>query len=167
MGNGVIAVKAVVWFVIVLVHGTVTIFMPFVLLYADILPLSDRLGVVRFVGVVPVFVGVLILLWSVCNLVVTGKGTPAPFDPPKGLVVTGLYRFVRNPMYVGDLLVLLGESLLFESFILLIYSLLILSICHLFVILYEEPILKRKFGESYEQYCNTVPRWITSRHPYK
>lgn len=167
MGVGVIAVRALVWVIIFLVHGTVTILMPFLLLNVDIQLLPVSLGVFRLLGFVPISTGVVILLWGVSNLVIAGKGTPAPFDPPKELVVRGPYRFVRNPMYVGDLLVLLGESVLFESFIVLLFALLILSICHLFVTLYEEPILKQQFGEPYQRYFSTVPRWIPARRAYE
>jgi protein-S-isoprenylcysteine O-methyltransferase Ste14 len=154
------AVKAVTWLVIALVHGTVTILLPGLLLYADLEPRPAGVGVLRLLGVVPVAVGVLVLTASVWNLVTAGKGTPAPFDPPQALVVGGLYRFVRNPMYIGDLLVLWGESLLFGSPLLLAYSLLILAVCHLFVVLYEEPALRRTFGGAYARYSDAVPRWI-------
>lgn len=141
-------------------HGTVTIFVPYLILSTNIQFLTTELGIIRLLGVIPILLGALILLWSIRHLTVVGKGTPAPFDPPKELVVRSLYRFVRNPMYIGDLLVLLGESLVFESAILLIYALVILCVCHLFVVMHEEPTLKRKFGESYERYCKAVPRWI-------
>jgi protein-S-isoprenylcysteine O-methyltransferase Ste14 len=163
-----VARKAAVWFVIVLVHGSVTILMPSLLLFADVEPPhSGSVGNVRLLGVIPGIIGVLIMFWSVVSLVIAGKGTPAPFDPPKALVIKGPYQFVRNPMYIGDLFVLLGEALFFESFVMLGYSLLMLSIWHLFVIGYEEPVLKRKFGESYERYCNSVPRWIPALRPYQ
>jgi protein-S-isoprenylcysteine O-methyltransferase Ste14 len=152
--------RAVVWLVIALVHGTVTIFLPGLLLYADLEPRPAGVGSLQLLGVVPVAMGVLVLTASVWNLVTTGKGTPAPFDPPRALVVGGLYRLVRNPMYIGDLLVLWGESLLFGSLLLLAYSLLILAVCHLFIVLFEEPALRRTFGGAYERYCDAVPRWI-------
>ena len=89
-----------------------------------------------------------------------GYGTPAPIDPPKVLVARGLYRFIRNPMYFSGLLVLLGESLLFESRTLLVYAFCIWIAYSLFVLLYEEPALRDKFGETYVEYCKRVPRWI-------
>jgi protein-S-isoprenylcysteine O-methyltransferase Ste14 len=97
---------------------------------------------------------------SVCNLTFVGRGTPARFDPPKEFVTKGLYRFFRNPMYAGDVAVLFGESVLFQSAILLVYAVVMLCVFHLFIVLYEEPTLKRQFGEPYEQYCNSVTRWI-------
>ncbi len=165
-GHGMIAVKTLIWSVIVLVHGTVTALVPYLLLFANIQLVPVELGVFRWLGLLSIIGGVLLVLWSVWNLTFVGKGTPAPFAPPKEFVVKGLYRFVRNPMYAGDVLVLFGESLLFESAVLLVYALLMLCVFHLFVVLYEEPTLKRQFGESYEEYCNSVPRWIPGRGPF-
>jgi protein-S-isoprenylcysteine O-methyltransferase Ste14 len=155
-----IAIRVVVWMVIVLVHGSVIVLIPYLLLCANIQLFSGDLGVIRLLGFMPIVLGGLVVFWSVWDLTFTGKGTPAPFDPPKEVVVRRLYCFVRNPMYLGDLLVLVGESLLFESAILLIYAALMLCVFHLFVVLHEEPTLKRKFGESYERYRKVVPRWI-------
>jgi protein-S-isoprenylcysteine O-methyltransferase Ste14 len=89
-----------------------------------------------------------------------GGGTPAPIDPPKTLVVRGLHRFVRNPMYIGVLLIIAGQAWLFWSKPLCIYGALVGLAFHLFVITYEEPTLRKQFGESYERYRATVPRWI-------
>jgi protein-S-isoprenylcysteine O-methyltransferase Ste14 len=155
-----IAFRVVVWMVIVLVHGSVIVLFPYLLLCVNLQLFSGDLGVFRLLGFLPILVGGLVVFWSVWDLTFTGKGTPAPFDAPKKFVVTRLYRFVRNPMYLGDLLVLVGEALLFESLVLLIYALLMLCVFHLFVVLHEEPTLKRKFGEGYERYRKVVPRWI-------
>jgi len=162
-----IAIKMLVWMVIVLVHGSVTVLFPYLLVNANIQFFSGELGVFRWLGPLAILVGGLVVLWSVWDLTFTGKGTPAPFDPPNEFVVKSLYRFVRNPMYLGDLLALLGESLLFESAILLIYALLMLCVFHLFVVLHEEPTLRRKFGESYARYRKAIPRWIPTRSAYK
>jgi protein-S-isoprenylcysteine O-methyltransferase Ste14 len=109
-------------------------------------------------------IAVLICDWDFAT---SGKGTPAPIDPPKKLVVRGLYRLVRNPMYVGVLAVLLGESLLFRSVCLPVLAAGFWLIFHLFVVLYEEPTLYRTFGSEYEAYCATVPRWIPGRTAWK
>lgn len=101
-----------------------------------------------------------ILLWSFWNFLHEGGGTPAPMDPPKELVVTGFYRYVRNPMYVGILLMLIGYFLWFGFWSLLIYAIFVFIVTHLFVTFYEEPTLKKKFGASYEEYLKRVPRWI-------
>ena len=105
-------------------------------------------------------IGGVILLWSFWNFLVQGRGTPAPIDPPKALVATGFYRYVRNPMYVGILLVLLGHFLWLMFVWLLSYAAIVFLAFHLFVTLYEEPTLRKKFGASYEEYLHRVPRWI-------
>lgn len=89
-----------------------------------------------------------------------GRGTPGPWDPPKKLVVEGPYRVVRNPMYWSVFLVVLGESVLFHSLALLELSVAFLAATFLFVLFYEEPALRRKFGAEYEEYCRRVPRWL-------
>ncbi len=104
--------------------------------------------------------GGIVLLWSFWNFFKQGRGTPAPIDPPKELVAVGFYRFVRNPMYVGILAILIGYFLWFGFWNLLIYLVLIFLAFHTFVTLYEEPTLKQKFGSAYEDYCQRVPRWI-------
>lgn len=107
-----------------------------------------------------IFLGIAIGIWCFWDFIFTGKGTPAPIDPPKKLVVKGLYRFVRNPIYLGIAIILIGEILLFQSIVLIIYTLVVLTIFHLFVVFYEEPVLKDRFKDSYEEYFNSVPRWI-------
>jgi protein-S-isoprenylcysteine O-methyltransferase Ste14 len=89
-----------------------------------------------------------------------GKGTPAPFDPPKQLVVEGPYRIVRNPMYWSVALVMLGEGLVFHSLTLVELAAAFFAATNLFVLFYEEPVLRRKFGAEYEDYCRRVPRWL-------
>jgi len=105
-------------------------------------------------------IGGVILLWSFWNFLVQGRGTPAPTDPPKELVATGFYLYVRNPMYVGVILMLIGHFLWFGFWGLLAYTAFAFILVHLFVTLYEEPTLKRKFGAAYEDYLKRVPRWI-------
>ncbi len=105
-------------------------------------------------------IGGVILLWSFWNFLVQGRGTPAPIEPPKELVATGFYRYVRNPMYVGVLLMLTGHFLWFKDVWLGVYAVIVFLAFHLFVTLYEEPTLKSKFGASYEAYLRKVPRWI-------
>jgi protein-S-isoprenylcysteine O-methyltransferase Ste14 len=105
-------------------------------------------------------IGAAIYLRCAWDFASAGKGTPAPVDPPKRLVVRGLYRFVRNPMYVGVLLALLGEAWFFRSRAVLVYAAIAFTWEHLFVVLYEEPALKRKFGETYSDYLTRTPRWI-------
>ena len=118
------------------------------------------MGAVRCAGLIPFTLGACVSLWCVKDFVVRGRGTPAPFDPPTRLVLQGPYRYVRNPMYVGLFLVLIGEAMLYSSFFVLLYSLFLVAAAHIFVVFYEEPTLRRKFGESYEQYLRSVPRWL-------
>ncbi len=89
-----------------------------------------------------------------------GRGTPGPWDAPRQFVAIGPYRWVRNPIYISALLVVLGEAWLFMSLPLLLYSVAMAIFFHLFVIGYEEPTLRRRFGETYIDYVRTVPRWI-------
>lgn len=103
------------------------------------------------------------MLWCFWNFMITGRGTPAPIDPPKELVVVGLYRFVRNPMYVAGILVLIGWLLWSPSLSLLLAPFIFFGAVHLFVTLYEEPTLKKKFGAAYEAYLQRVPRWLPRR----
>lgn len=105
-------------------------------------------------------VGGMILLWSFWNFLKEGRGTPAPTDPPKELVAVGFYRYVRNPMYVGILAILIGHFLWFGYWNLLIYAVVVFIGFSTFVTYYEEPTLKRKFGAAYEDYLKRVPRWI-------
>jgi len=105
-------------------------------------------------------IGAVIVLWSFWNFLVQGRGTPAPLDPPKELVAVGFYRYTRNPMYVGVLLLILGHFLWFRFGNLLIYSMVVFITFNTFVAYYEEPTLRKKFGATYEEYCQRVPRWI-------
>ena len=103
------------------------------------------------------------------NFFLVGKGTPAPFDAPRHLVVSGPYRYVRNPMYLGAGLVLVGCGILFAQFsgVLVGYALGIVVLVNLFVFLYEEPTLRHKFGAEYEEYCRNVRRWIPRANPWQ
>src|ERR1041385_7583253 len=111
-------------------------------------------------GSVPLAIGIVWLLWCVRDFYVSGKGTLAPWDPPRRLVVVGLYRFTRNPMYVGILLLLGGWSLLAASLLLAGYAGIMAVAFHLRVVLYEEPVLKKQFGDEWAVYAATVPRWL-------
>ncbi|MGD0695571.1 MAG: isoprenylcysteine carboxylmethyltransferase family protein [Terriglobia bacterium] len=141
---------------LVIVPGTVTVVIPYLLMgrHAEV---CQPLGPVGFL---PIALGAALALRSSWDFATVGRGTPAPVDPPKVLVARGYYRYVRNPMYVGVVLILLGESILFGSVTLLEYALVVWLLFHLFVLLYEEPTLRRKFGPSYVEYCKEVGRWI-------
>lgn len=106
-------------------------------------------------------VGIVIYLHTAFwGFALRGRGTPAPIAPPKRLVVEGLHRCVRNPMYIGVLLIVIGQALLFHSMALVRYAAVIWLAAHLFVLFYEEPALQRKFGDEYREYRQRVPRWI-------
>jgi protein-S-isoprenylcysteine O-methyltransferase Ste14 len=111
-------------------------------------------------GLVPLTLGVFLLLWTVRDFYVAGRGTLAPWAPPVELVVVGLYRFSRNPMYIAVVLVLLGWTVGFHSFLLLAYALAIAVGFHLRVVFGEEPWLARTHGEKWSRYKEEVPRWL-------
>ena len=117
-------------------------------------------GVLAYLAFPLWLVGGVILLWSFWNFLVQGRGTPAPIDPPKELVAVGFYRYVRNPMYVSVLAIIIGHFLWFGFWNLLIYAVIVFLAFNTFVTYYEEPTLMRKFGKSYEDYIRKVPRWI-------
>lgn len=117
------------------------------------------LGAAQVAGVIVAASGAVLALWCVGTFIVIGRGTPAPFDPPRQLVVVGPYRLVRNPMYIGAGLALAGAALFYESVALLAYAVAFTLITHLFVMMYEEPTLRATFGDSYERYCRQVRRW--------
>lgn len=104
--------------------------------------------------------GGVTILWCFWDFTFKGHGTPNPIDPPKELVAAGLYRYVRNPIYLGVLTIIIGHFLWFKAIWMLAYAVVVFLVCHLFVTLYEEPTLKEKFGRAYETYCKSVPRWI-------
>jgi protein-S-isoprenylcysteine O-methyltransferase Ste14 len=93
-----------------------------------------------------------------------GKGTPAPIEPPKLLVAEGLYRFTRNPIYIGYILAIVGEFFIFGHFLLLLYALGAIFFVHFYVVYVEEPRLKKRFGVQYVIYMKTVPRWVLKKH---
>lgn len=117
-------------------------------------------GVLSYLAIPLWLVGGISMLWCFWNFLINGRGTPAPFDPPKELVAVGLYRFVRNPMYVAGIIGLIGWIFWSPSLPLIVALLLFFAAAHLFVTFYEEPTLRKKFGAAYEDYCRRVPRWI-------
>lgn len=105
-------------------------------------------------------IGFATLVWCFWDFLIKGKGTPAPIEPPKQLVVSGLYNYIRNPMYIGVLLIIIGHFIWFGYWGLLIYAVVVWIAFNLFVRLYEEPNLRKRFGAEYENYLKSVPRWI-------
>jgi protein-S-isoprenylcysteine O-methyltransferase Ste14 len=140
----------------VVVPGTVAVYVPLVL--ADDTAMAT--GASLAAGVVLFIVGGSIYASCVWDFAAFGRGTPAPIDAPKRLVVRHLYHYSRNPMYVGVLTVILGWALLFRSLEVILYALVVGTCFHSFIRLYEEPHLRRGFGEEYEDYCTRVGRWL-------
>jgi len=144
------------------VPGTVAILIPRWLLGGFFRPESTPL---TWLGGIVFLCGAAIYFRCAWEFAVRGRGTPAPIAPTKYLVTTALHRYVRNPMYLGVALAILGEAAIFRSLHLVIYAGVMLLIAHVFVLTYEEPTLAQHFGESYEEYRRTVPRWIPRLRP--
>jgi protein-S-isoprenylcysteine O-methyltransferase Ste14 len=151
---------------VVLIPGTVAGYIPLQILHSSGGARQRDFSVGSTLAVVLIVVGAAVLLRCVWDFFAVGRGTLAPIDPPKHLVVTGLYRFTRNPMYNGVLAVLLGEAWLFRSMPLLQYAAVMFVLFNLVVLVYEEPALEAQFGDSYRAYRRAVPRWGFTVHPY-
>ena len=117
-------------------------------------------GVLAYLAFPLWLIGGMAMVWCFWNFTVNGRGTPAPIDPPKELVAVGLYRFVRNPMYVSGIVALIGWILWSPSLPLILAPFIFFIAAHVFVTSYEEPTLKKKFGAAYEGYLQRVPRWM-------
>jgi protein-S-isoprenylcysteine O-methyltransferase Ste14 len=144
------------------VGGLVTVYAPYSILISRPGPVLSHLSMLAFTGVLGMTVGILIYLWCVWDFAFGRQG-----DAPTILVERGTYKFVRNPMYLSLVLILLGESLLFQSWRLLGYATVFWLGVHLLVVLYEERMLANKFGTPYMQYCHTVSRWLPRLyHPH-
>jgi protein-S-isoprenylcysteine O-methyltransferase Ste14 len=129
-------------------------------------PFFDQIGF-RVLGGILIAAGLIPLLESFARFVWKGLGTPAPVFPTRHLVVSGFYRYVRNPMYLGVVATVLGEAFLLGDTQLFTYAALIWLGFFLFVMLYEEPVLRAKFGEEYEVFCRNVPRWLPRLTPWR
>ncbi len=134
----------------ILAPGTVVGIVPWLLLQWSGEAVMPSLSI-WMVGLLPLLVGVVLYFWCAGAFTFIGKGTPAPFDASVFLTREGPYQWVRNPMYIAGFLMISGEAILFHSLLLVGYVLLIGVVVHLFVVLYEEPSLRRRFGESYEE----------------
>src|SRR5215813_10341818 len=143
-----------------LLPGTVTVIIPWWILSSNDTNFSPHVQWVRYLGLPLIVIGVAGLLWCIWQFFSEGRGTLAPVDAPKHLVVRGLYRYVRNPMYVSVATILIGEVILFMSTAIIIETGVFMVLVYLFVVYYEEPTLRRQFGESYERYTHRVGRWI-------
>ena len=141
-----------------LLPGTVTVLIPYWIVSSrDVRVWNSS---IRFLGVPLILIGAAGLLACIWQFFSEGHGTLAPIDAPKELVVRGLYRYVRNPMYVSVVTILIGEGILFGSKAIFIEAVIFMLLASLFVVFYEEPALRRQFGEAYEKYSQRVGRWL-------
>jgi len=145
---------------LVIAPGTLAVYVPLTFTRWRLAPPLLGFFPLRVVGGLMMAAGLPVLLDSFARFAIQGLGTPAPVAPPQHLVVTGLYRYVRNPMYVAVSALIFGQGLLFGSVSLLEYGLVVWLGFFAFVVLYEEPTLRGKFGKEYEDYCARVPRWL-------
>jgi protein-S-isoprenylcysteine O-methyltransferase Ste14 len=140
---------------VAILPGLVAVVLPWLIVQ----PVSWPTGV-ALVGLVPLVVGLGLSALCVTLFATRGRGTPAPWDAPRRFVALGPYRLVRNPMYLGMGSVVLGEAVLFASWLLAIYLIVLVLVWHAFVVVWEEPTLERTFGEEYRSYRAAVPRWL-------
>jgi protein-S-isoprenylcysteine O-methyltransferase Ste14 len=152
---------------LVIAPGTVAVYVPWRISHWHAAPPLLGFAPFRTIGVLLIAAGLPVLLDSFARFAMQGLGTPAPIAPPRHLVVTGLYRYVRNPMYVAVVSLIFGQGLFFGSVRLLEYGLAVWLVFHLFVLLYEEPTLRQSFGADYRQFCANVPRWIPHLRPWR
>lgn len=152
---------------LVLAPGTLAVYVPWTLGHWHLA--SPLLGFFPFrvLGALLITAGLPALLDSFARFALQGLGTPAPIAPPQHLVVTGLYRYVRNPMYVAVTSLVLGQGLFFGNVRVLEYGLVVWLGFHLFVLGYEEPTLRHKFGAEYDEFCANVRRWAPRLKPWQ
>jgi len=143
----------------VLVPGTVLGWGPWLMIRSRPQSAVDWSTPGAWVGLVVLLLGVLVYGLCALEFGLRGRGTPAPFDPPRELVVTGLYRVVRNPMYFSVVAALLGEGIFYESMQVAAYAACVALVFHVWIVVYEEPKLRCLFGASFATYCASVPRW--------
>jgi protein-S-isoprenylcysteine O-methyltransferase Ste14 len=148
----------------IVIPGAATIYLPSLILGPTPFPKSWE--ILQWLALPVAVTGTVILLYCIVTFGIAGRGTLSPLDAPRHLVVRGLYRYVRNPMYCGVLLILLAEDAFFMSSALLQYTAGWVMFIHLFVVFYEEPALRRRFGDSYDDYSRVVRRWLPGK-PYR
>lgn len=146
----------------ILQPGVVTVLIPYLLLRnaedKTFFPASWTIW--HYAGALIMILGFSILISCILRFATEGKGTISPVDPTQKLVAKGLYRYSRNPMYVGAMIALIGEAVFWQSIVLAIYAAIVFISFNLFIIFHEEPRLKRDFGTEYELYFQKVRRWL-------
>ncbi len=143
--------------------GFLLVFVPVRLLVWSGVREPTVFGIWQIAGTIIAAAGAAMMTSCILTFVFVGKGTPAPFDPPRRLVIRGPYRLVRNPMYLGAAISLAGAAVFYKSIPLVAYAAVFVLITHLFVLFYEEPALRRTFGGDYDSYCRRVGRWWPRR----
>lgn len=145
----------------ILQPGVVAGLVPFLIARKNFENSADQAFLIhQYAGILVCITGIGITLHCIANFAIHGRGTLSPADPTQQLVISGLYKFSRNPMYVGVMLMLIGEAIFTQSTSLLVYSISVFTAFNLFIVFREEPRLKKDFGTSYHEYCKTVRRWI-------
>lgn len=144
---------------LVVMPGSLALWIPWLLVGRRFVPAGD-IGAIQWLGLAMLVVGWAILLWCARDFARRGHGTPAPYDPPVSLVTNGLYRFTRNPMYVGVVTAIFGQAFWHRSTALALYASFVALAFHLRVLMYEEPRLIQSFGAPYADYLKRVPRWF-------
>jgi protein-S-isoprenylcysteine O-methyltransferase Ste14 len=152
---------------LIVAPGTVAGLIPWWISRWKVQPVSPNFLLVQALGVLVLLTGILVLLEAFARFALQGIGTPAPVLPTQHLVVTGLYRYVRNPMYVALVAAILGQSMILGNPDLALYAAIVWLVSHLFVVVYEEPALKKRFGDEYAEFSAHVPRWIPRLRPWK
>jgi protein-S-isoprenylcysteine O-methyltransferase Ste14 len=150
---------------LVLAPGAVAGLMPWLITDWRPLPPGDGAGALRWSGLILIAAGLAVVLEAFARFAWEGLGTPAPVAPTRSLVVGGFYRFVRNPMYVAVTALIFGQAVLFASWGVALYGVVIAVAFHTFVLLYEEPTLRQAYGDDYAAYCAATPRWIPRFRP--
>jgi protein-S-isoprenylcysteine O-methyltransferase Ste14 len=150
-------------FATILVPGVAVFLVPYWILQATGGLTPPQIGFIEIASIALALLGAVMVIWVSVAFVSKGRGTPVPTHPPRDFVAEGLYRFVRNPMYSGALLILFAESVFFRSAWLLLYAGMLWLALHAFTVLAEEPQLEQRFGDQYRQYKVETPRWIPRR----
>ncbi len=147
-------------FFTILQPGLVTILFPYFIINQTGASFPVDISIYHIAGIILFIIGLVILLICIFRLAIKGKGTLSPLDPTTKLVISGMYKYSRNPMYVGAMIMLIGESIIFQSTALWIYAIIVFVAFNLFIWLHEEPRLSRDFGDEYREYRHKVRRWI-------
>jgi protein-S-isoprenylcysteine O-methyltransferase Ste14 len=143
--------------------GVVAVLAPWWITGWDARAMGDAWLPVRLLGVVVFVAGALAVVEAFARFAIKGLGTPAPAAPTQHLVVTGLYRYLRNPMYVAVVAMIIGQAMVLGRLLLVAYAAIVAVIFVGFVKAYEEPTLRRQFGAEYDAYCAKVPAWLPGR----